>query len=77
MPVDLHERPTGVDVFPSSDHFPLGRAYSRVDAESASASTARPSGLTLAAQPRKNIRFDPAELGYDTFDRSASSTTAA
>ena len=29
MPVGLHERLTGVGVFPSSDQFPLGRAYGR------------------------------------------------
>lgn len=65
MPVDLRERPTGVGVFPSADQFPLGRAYGRVDTEPAPASAVRPFGLTLAVQPRKNIRFDPAELGYD------------
>jgi putative ATP-grasp target RiPP len=65
MPVELHERPPGVGVFPASDHFPLGCAYGRVDACPAPVSTVRPFGLTLAVQPRKNIRFDPSELGYD------------
>jgi putative ATP-grasp target RiPP len=65
MPVEPHEHPTGAGVFPSSDHFPLGRAYGRVAAEPAPASEARPFGLTLAVQPRKNIRFNADELGYD------------
>ncbi|MGB6164314.1 MAG: putative ATP-grasp-modified RiPP [Pseudonocardiaceae bacterium] len=65
MSVEPHERPNGVGVFPSADHFPLGRPYGRTDAEPAPASEVRPFGLTLAVQPRKNIRFNPDELGYD------------
>lgn len=65
MSVDPHERPNGVGAFPSADHFPLGRPYGRTDAEPAPASEVRPFGLTLAVQPRKNIRFNPDELGYD------------
>jgi putative ATP-grasp target RiPP len=52
-------------MFPSSDHFPLGRAYGRVDTAPAPASAVRPFGLTLAVAPRTVIRVDPAELGYD------------
>jgi putative ATP-grasp target RiPP len=65
MPVEPHERPTRAGVFPLSDHLPLGRAYGRVDTEPAPASAVRPFGLTLAVHPRKNIRFDPAEVDYD------------
>jgi hypothetical protein len=32
MPVEPHERPTNTGVFPSADHFPLGRPYGRTDA---------------------------------------------
>ncbi|MGH4013893.1 MAG: putative ATP-grasp-modified RiPP [Pseudonocardiaceae bacterium] len=52
-------------VFPSSDHFPLGRAYGRVETIREPASAVRPFGLTLAVQPREVTRVDPAELGYD------------
>jgi putative ATP-grasp target RiPP len=65
MPVEPRERPTGTGVFPSADHFPLGRPYGCMDAEPAAASAVRPFGLTLAVRPRKNIRFNPDELGYD------------
>jgi putative ATP-grasp target RiPP len=57
--------PTGAVMFPLSDHFPLGRAYGRMDVTPAPASEVRPFGLTLAVQSRASIRFDPAELGYD------------
>lgn len=63
--VESHDCPTGAVMFPTSDHFPLGRPYGRIDATPAPASDVRPFGLTLAVQPRTNIRFDPAELGYD------------
>lgn len=65
MCAELYERSMDTGVFPSSDHFPLGRAYGRVDAMPAPASALRPFGLTLAVPPRMNIRFDPADLGYD------------
>jgi hypothetical protein len=63
--VELHEYLGGAVVFPTSDHFPLGQAYGRIDAAPAPASEVRPFGLTLAVQPRGSIRFDPGELGYD------------
>lgn len=63
--MELHEYPGGAEMFRASDHFPLGRAYGRIDARPAPASAVRPFGLTLAVQPRVNIRFDPGELGYD------------
>jgi putative ATP-grasp target RiPP len=65
MTVKLHENATGATMFSSSDHFPLGRAYGRVDATSGPASGVRPFGLTLAVPPPTSIRVDPAELGYD------------
>lgn len=63
--MESHEYPTGAVTFPTSDHFPLGRAYGRIDATPAPPSEVRPFGLTLAVHPRTSIRFDPAELGYD------------
>jgi putative ATP-grasp target RiPP len=63
--VELHEYPGGAEMFRTSDHFPLGRAYGGIDATPAPASEVRPFGLTLAVQPRVSIRFDPGELGYD------------
>lgn len=65
MTVKLHENATGATMFSSSDHFPLGRAYGRVDATSGPVSGVRPFGLTLTVPPPTSIRFDPAELGYD------------
>ncbi len=62
--VESHDYP-GTVVFPTSDHFPLGRAYGRINATPALPSAVRPFGLTLAVSPRVSIRFDPAELGYD------------
>lgn len=50
---------------PSSDHFPLGRAYGRIETAPEPASTVRPFGLTLAVAPSAVTRVDPAELGYD------------
>ncbi|MGH3794037.1 MAG: putative ATP-grasp-modified RiPP [Pseudonocardiaceae bacterium] len=66
MPVELREHTTGAAVFPSSDHFPLGQPYGRVDATPAPASPVRPFGLALAVQPQTCISFDPDTLGYDT-----------
>ncbi len=63
--MESHDCPTGAGMFPTSDHFPLGRAYGRIDATPAPPSEVRPFGLTLAVQPRTNIRFDPGDLGYD------------
>lgn len=63
--VESHDCSTGAVMFPTSDHFPLSRPYGCIDATPAPASDVRPFGLTLAVQPRTNIRFDPAELGYD------------
>ncbi len=52
-------------LFPSSDHFPLGRAYGQVDTTSEPVSAARPFGLTLAV-PASGVNYvNPAELGYD------------
>lgn len=66
MPAEPREHMTGAALFPASDHFPLGRAYGRVDGTPAPASEVRPFGLTLATQPRTNIGFNPAVLGYDS-----------
>jgi hypothetical protein len=77
MHVDLRGRPTGEGVFPSSDHFPLGRAYGRVDTGPAPASAVRPFGLTLAVRPRENIRSTRPRWAMTRFDRSDSSATAA
>jgi len=65
MPTEVLGHRDGVNLFPSSDHFPLGRPYGRVAAEPAAPSAVRPFGLTLAVRPRTNIRIDPAMLGYD------------
>ncbi|MGH3773290.1 MAG: putative ATP-grasp-modified RiPP [Pseudonocardiaceae bacterium] len=54
-----------VGVFPSSDHFPLGRPYGRIETTPQPASAVRPFGLTLAVAPSAVTRVDPAELGYD------------
>ena len=56
--------PAGAVMFPSSDHFPLGHAYGRVDAAPCPASSVRPFGLTLAVA-RSGVAFDPDQLGYD------------
>lgn len=63
--MESHDCSTGAVMFPASDHFPLGRAYGRIDATPVPPSEVRPFGLTLAVQPRTSIRFDPAALGYD------------
>lgn len=65
MPKEVRESSDGRAVFPSSDHFPLGRAYGQVDATPAPATPVRPFGLTVAVPPRNDARFDPADLGYD------------
>jgi putative ATP-grasp target RiPP len=52
-------------LFPSSDHFPLGRAYGQIDATPEPASEARPFGLMLAVPASTVSDVDPAELGYD------------
>lgn len=64
---DPHPRrePVKVEVFPSSDHFPLGRAYGRIETTPQPASAVRPFGLTLAAPAGTVYPVDPAELGYD------------
>ncbi len=52
-------------LFPSSDHFPLGRAYGQVDTTPEPVSAARPFGLMLAV-PASGVNYvDPAGLGYD------------
>ncbi len=65
MPVELPKCPTGAALFPSSDHFPLGRAYGRMDTTAQPASAVRPFGLTLAVPPRRVTRLNPADLSYD------------
>jgi putative ATP-grasp target RiPP len=65
MLVEPHGYPTGGGVFPSADHFPLGRAYGRVDATAEPASAVRPFGLTMAVPPLTSVRLNPDELGYD------------
>lgn len=62
MSVKLHD---GATMFSSSDHFPLGHAYGRVNAMPAPASDSRPFGLALAVPSRTSVRVNPAELGYD------------
>ncbi|MGH4017252.1 MAG: putative ATP-grasp-modified RiPP [Pseudonocardiaceae bacterium] len=61
----LHDGAAGAVMFPSSDHFPLGHAYGRVNGTPAPASALRPFGLTLAVPSRTSVRINPAELGYD------------
>lgn len=56
---------TSVGVFPPSDHFPLGRAYGRIDTTPEPASAVRPFALTLAVASSAVTRVDPAELSYD------------
>ena len=69
MLVELHERRTGAGLFPSSDHFPLGRAYGHVNTTAESATPARPFGLTLAVRPRRVAQLNPADLAYDEQDQ--------
>ncbi len=52
-------------MFPSSDHFPLGRAYGRIDTTAQPVSVVCPFGLALAVPARTVSCVDPAELGYD------------
>ena len=65
MPVQQHERQTGSGVFPSSDHFPLGRRFGMVDTTPEPASAVRPFGLTLGTRPRQVTPLNPADIGYD------------
>lgn len=65
MAVESQDGSTGVGVFPSSDHFPLGRAYDHVQMTPQPASAVRPFGLTLAVPPVTEGVVNPAELGYD------------
>lgn len=65
MVVETHDCSIGMGVFPSSDHFPLGRAYGHVQGTPQPASAVRPFGLTLAVAPIAGAVLDPAELGYD------------
>ncbi|MGH8952716.1 MAG: putative ATP-grasp-modified RiPP [Acidimicrobiia bacterium] len=65
MSVTLSDRTPRAVMFPSSDHFPLGQAYGRVEATPAPASDMRPFGLTLAVPTKTSVRINPAELGYD------------
>lgn len=65
MSGESHSQPVTVGMFPSSDHFPLGRAYGRIETKPGPASTARPFGLTLAVPASAVHRIDLAELGYD------------
>lgn len=65
MSGESHGRSVKVGVFPSSNHFPLGRAYGQVDTKPEPATVARPFGLTLAVPASTVHRVDPAELGYD------------
>lgn len=58
-------RPDVSGVFPSSDHFPVGRAYGTIDEEVAPASAVRPFGLSLAVRPRESVCLDPDALAYD------------
>lgn len=60
-----YSRLINTGLFPSSDHFPLGRAYGQVDTTPEPASAARPFGLTLAVPASVVNYVDPAELGYD------------
>ena len=63
--MELHEHATGVTIFPSSDHFPLGQPFGWVDTTASPASPARPFGLSLAVQTRASL-LDMDALGYDT-----------
>ena len=65
MPMELSERQSGAILFPSSDHFPLGRPYGRVDMAPEPASPARPFGLMLAVPLRTTVRLNPGDLVYD------------
>lgn len=61
----LGERAPVTGAFPSSDHFPLGRAYGRMDSVPEPPSVVRPFGLTVAVAPTAVIRVNPAEISYD------------
>lgn len=65
MPAESYGKPASAGFFPSSDHFPLGRAYGLIDTTLEPVSVARPFGLTLAA-PASIVSFvNAVELGYD------------
>lgn len=69
IPAGYRVESDGVDsiygMFPSSDHFPLGRAYGEVDTVSEPASGARPFALTLAVTCKGSSCLAPAKLEYD------------
>lgn len=65
MSAKSYSQPVNAGLFPSSDHFPLGRAYGRIDTTPELASVARPFGLTLAVPASMMNCVDPAELSYD------------
>lgn len=52
-------------VFPSSDHFPLGRAYGAVDSVIEPPSPVRPFGLTLAVARKAVTTVNHTEISYD------------
>jgi putative ATP-grasp target RiPP len=64
MSADQYETASAT-IFPSSDHFPLGSAYGRLNATPAPPSDWRPFGLTLAVPFRKTVRINPEDLAYD------------
>lgn len=65
MPADSHDRSIQPGTFPSSDHFPLGRAYGHVESTPEPPSAARPFGLTHTVAPVTMAVVDPAALSYD------------
>jgi hypothetical protein len=65
MPEQPRKKLVGAGVFPAADHFPLGRAYGRVDTVPEPASAVRLFGLTLAVSPNSVTCVDPAKLSYD------------
>ncbi len=65
MSHESRDRSVDTGVFPSSDHFPLGRPHGRIETTPEPASAVRPFGLTLAVSPRVVTVVDPSELSYD------------
>lgn len=59
------ERAPVTGAFPSSDHFPLGRAYGWVDAVPEAPSDVRPFGLTVAVAPTAVITVNAGDISYD------------
>ncbi|HZD13802.1 MAG TPA: putative ATP-grasp-modified RiPP [Pseudonocardiaceae bacterium] len=55
----------GHEIFPWSDHFPLGRLFGQVDSKPQQATAYRPFGLTLAAEPREGSVLRLTDLSYD------------